>query len=85
MQYLYNLLMAVDQFASTVLGGHPDDSISQRLGRAYLAGCKGPVLYFKTLVDWLALTLAGESDHCVRSLDGKANVRELWNWGGTRE
>lgn len=83
-QYLYNMLMALDQFFSTVLGGHPDDSISQRLGRAYLAGATPTIFFFKRLVDWLALVLVGEKNHCVSSLDGKSNVRELWNWGGNR-
>lgn len=76
------MVFAVDQFLSTVLGGHPDDTISQRLGRASLAGNRTADL-FRVLVDGLA-GLAGESDHCVNSLYGSTMVKEIWNWGGYR-
>jgi len=83
-QYLYNMFFAIDQFASTVLGGDPDDTISERLGRAYLAK-PGPVVKAaKWTVDLLALTLVGQKNHCISSLDGKSGVKELWNWGGVR-
>ena len=76
--------MAVDQFLSTVLGGHPDDTISQRLGRAQLAQKKGMTDFFRRIVDALALLIAGESEHCLKSLSGKTNAKEIWNWGGSR-
>lgn len=77
--------MAIDQFASTILCGHPDDTISQRLGRAKLAGKNGfIVIYSIKLVDWLAKVIVNEDDHCVNSLKGKSMARELWNWGGSR-
>lgn len=79
------MAMAVDQFASTVLGGHPDDTVSQRLGRAKLAGGGTVVTTMVTIVDTLALVLVGEKDHCVNSLSGKTNAKELWNWGGSRD
>lgn len=83
-QYAINMLMATDQFLSTIMGGHPDDTISQRLGRAKLAG-GGPVVNFAAaFVDALALVLFREKYHCLRSLNGKTSARELWNWGGNR-
>lgn len=82
-QYLLNLAMAVDQFASTVLLGHPDDTISQRLGRAQLAGTRW-TRPFQLIVDFLALILVGERNHCLNSLSGKTDAKELWNWGGSR-
>lgn len=85
-QYLLNILMAVDQFASTILGGHPDDTISQRLGRAILAGEKSmAIIIAVAAVDMLAKVLVGERDHCVNSLKGKTDAREIWNWGGSRD
>jgi hypothetical protein len=84
-QYALNMLMAVDQFLSTVLGGHPDDTISQRLGRAKVSGGGWVVTSCAGIVDALAFILARESNHCVRSLEGKALARELWNWGGSRD
>ena len=76
-----NLIMAVDQFLSTVLGGHPDDTLSQRLGRAHLAGTKWtePLRIF---VDTLAHPF--DKNHCLNSLKGKTNAREVWNWGASR-
>lgn len=83
-QYCLNMAMAVDQFLSAVLGGHPDDTISQRLGRAKLSGGGLIVKASCFLVDGLALVLFKDKDHCVSSLEGKTHARELWNWGGNR-
>lgn len=33
MQYLFNLFLAVDQALNTILFGHPDETLSSRLGR----------------------------------------------------
>jgi len=82
-QYALNMAMAVDQFVSTVLGGHPDDTVSQRLGRAQLA----QVSWTRPLqltVDFFALMLVGERNHCLESLRGKTMAKEIWNWGGSR-
>lgn len=84
-QYTLNFLMAIDQFASTILGGHPDDTISQRLGRAKLAGKAGFLLCLAhDSVNLLAKILVNEKDHCINSLKGKSLAAELWNWGGSR-
>lgn len=32
-QYLFNLVISVDQFANTVLGGDPDETISSRTAK----------------------------------------------------
>lgn len=77
------MLLAFDQFISTVLGGHPDDTVSQRLGRAHVAGYKRTEP-FRIAVDFLAYVLVGEDNHCLRSLSGKTMAKEIWNWGGSR-
>jgi hypothetical protein len=82
-QYALNMAMAVDQFLSTVLGGHPDDTVSQRLGRAQLHQVKW-TKPFQIAVDFAALVLVGERNHCLNSLSGKTMAKELWNWGGSR-
>lgn len=85
-QYVINMAMAVDQFASTVLAGHPDDTISQRLGRALESGNPHWVAkHSATLVDLLALILFSEKNHCLESLKGKSMAAELWSWGGKKE
>jgi hypothetical protein len=82
-QYLINMAFAIDQFVSTILGGHPDDTVSQRLGRALLAKVE-LAIPFAAFVDFLAWAITGETDHCLASLTGRASVKELWNWGGDR-
>ena len=82
-QYFLNVLFALDQFISTLLGGHPDDTISQRLGRAHLAGVRATEP-FRISLDVIVLVLFGEDNHCLRSLHGRSSVKELWNWGGSR-
>lgn len=82
-QYLINLVFTIDQFLSTILGGHPDDTVSQRLGRASLAGNEAAEP-FRMAVDLLAFVVSGEINHCVNSLSGKTMAKEIWNWGGSR-
>ena len=77
--------MAVDQFISTALGGHPDDTVSQRLGRAQLSGGGRVIRASVWIVDSIALAIAGERDHCLNSLRGKTMASELWNWGGSHD
>lgn len=83
-QYFLNLTMAVDQFISTVLGGHPDDTVSQRLGRAMTDNPNFVVRTSTATIDWLAFVIAGEEHHCASSLHGKTHAKEIWNWGGSR-
>lgn len=81
-QYVINMAMAIDQFLSTVLGGHPDDTISQRLGRAIESGQPHwAARAGAAFVDLLALALFSEKNHCLESLKGKSMAAELWNWG----
>jgi hypothetical protein len=32
-RYLFNLLIALDQFGNTLMGGYPDETISSRAGK----------------------------------------------------
>ena len=91
-QYAFNLFFAIDTFASTILGGDPDDTISERLGRAYLARTTlsiphaAVICIARDIVDGLALivTLGHNKNHCVWSLTGNSGCQEVWSWGGTR-
>lgn len=38
MKYVWNLLVALDQFANTALGGDPRETISSRAAKAMKAG-----------------------------------------------
>lgn len=62
-RYLWNLLIALDQFANTLLGGFPDETISSRMGKQIAAGkCK-----LCKLTCWV-LDLF-EKDHCKNSIE----------------
>jgi len=80
-QYLYNWAVLLSQALSVLLGGHPDESISQRTGRAYLSNPKGWFRVQRFAIDMLLKALTGEADHCLNSLKGEANAKELWSWG----
>ncbi|TFE30846.1 hypothetical protein [Cohnella luojiensis] len=37
-QYVWNLLISIDQLANTLLGGSPDETISSRMGKRAIKG-----------------------------------------------
>lgn len=80
--FFYNVLMGIDQFGNILLLGSPDETISSRLGRAYVSGnAKWFVYSFKALVDFGALHLAGQVDHCVSSIEADRELNhQLWTW-----
>lgn len=82
--YLFNLLLTIDQALNTVLFGHPDETLSSRLGRTI-----GKERYFwvkplRLFIDFLFLPI--EKDHCLNSIMPieQMNFRkfdyELWSW-----
>jgi hypothetical protein len=50
--YLWRVLVAFDQFINAVLGGHDDETISARVGRAALRGAWWGILGARVL-DWI--------------------------------
>ncbi len=87
-QYFYNLFLLLSQTLSVVLGGHPDRSVSQRTGEAYLSHKGKNNLKEKwftnqmKLIDYIFYNKLWhlEKNHCLNSLDGEANAKQLWNW-----
>jgi hypothetical protein len=84
LRYLVNLFLAVDQVANTVLLGHPDETISSRLGRAIGQERYIWVKPLRILVDTLFFF---DKDHCKNSVMPleQQNFREmvdyeLWSW-----
>ena len=94
LRFIVNLFLAIDQLANTLLLGHPDETLSSRLGKA-----KGRERYF--WVKLFRLTVNGlfffdkevDSDsgkvlrHCEKSVMPleQRNFREhaqyeLWKW-----
>lgn len=73
-RYLFNHAIALDQWANVWLGGHPDETISSRVGRNAVQG-KGWALTAEYFINFLFLIL-GQRDHCRDSIELKpgANV-----------
>ena len=82
-QYLYNLILSVDQFANAVLLGDPDESLSGRTGRAMQSG--RPKKFVPTLakfMDWLFWVIFKEKDHVLNAIEPEERPleKELWSW-----
>lgn len=88
LRVLYNLFLALDQLLNTLLLGHPDETLSSRLGRSI-----GQERYFfvkplRILIDTIFFfDRDGDRYHCERSVMPleQQNFRELidyeiWNW-----
>lgn len=83
-QYLYNLILGLDQFINVVLLGDPDESISTRTSRAVRSGKAKPWVYpVAEFIDLLFYNKIWklEKDHVKNSYepDEKAE-KELWKW-----
>lgn len=60
-RYFWNILISIDQFANTVFGGYPDETISSRAGKLRKT-CK--------FCHWLCLLLHRvDPGHCEKSIE----------------
>jgi hypothetical protein len=62
-KYIWNILIAIDQFFNAVLGGDSDETISSRMGK-HVAKRDCPFCNFVCK----ALNLF-QKDHCVKSIE----------------
>lgn len=67
-KYLINILISIDQLANTLLGGHPDETISSRAGK-----------YARRGSGWFPCQLCKllnlfQKDHCIRSIEEDEGV-----------
>lgn len=60
MGYLKNILIAVDQLGTTIIGGYPDETLSSYAYRMHLHN--KPARVFKYLIDFIF-----GKDHCLES------------------
>jgi hypothetical protein len=71
-KYILNVLVAIDQLASAIVGGDPDETISSRLGKASRGDYGRFQAYFwlplMWLVDLVFLPFDGPN-HCVRRIE----------------
>lgn len=82
-QYLYNLILGLDQFINTILLGDPDESISGRIGRAMQSGRpKCFVPYLAHFNDWIFWVIFKEKDHNLNAIEPEERPfeKELWSW-----
>ncbi|MEH7116052.1 hypothetical protein V7128_01335 [Neobacillus vireti] len=61
--YIWNLLISIDQFFNTVLGGSPDETMSSRMGK-HVANKDCP--FCNLVCKFLNLF---EKDHCIKSIE----------------
>jgi hypothetical protein len=60
--YIFNLLIAIDQFGNALFNGDPDETISSRLAKLNRKGNKIGVIGCKVLDKF-------EKDHCEKSIE----------------
>lgn len=63
-KYLVNLAISIDQLANTILAGHPDETISSRMGKA-IAKNRDCVIC-QVLCRWLSWVDPG---HCKDAIE----------------
>ena len=72
-RYLLNILIAIDDIGSALTFGDPQDTISSRLGKAhrgdYGAFWRRVTHPLYVLVNWVALHVFGNVNHCMNSIE----------------
>jgi hypothetical protein len=69
-RYLRRIAVSIDQLGNTIAGGHPDETISSRVGRSALRG--DPTgLFLEKIINRLAVWLGDEPNHCRRMIERK--------------
>ncbi len=82
-QYLYNIILGIDQMVNVLLLGDPDESLSGRTGRAMQSGKpKRFIPLFAKFVDWLFLVIFKEKNHVLNAIEPeeRPKEKELWSW-----
>lgn len=62
-EYLWNILISLDQFANTVFNGNPDETISSRWGKHIQKGKSGWRLTMCKALNFF------DKDHCIKSIE----------------
>lgn len=66
-RYIWNLLISIDQLANVILGGHPDETISSRLGKKKREGDKFSEVACGVLDVF-------DENHCTKSIEEDENI-----------
>lgn len=70
-RYLWNLLLALDQFVNTLAGGDPDETISSRADKAQRAGKAWGCVLCRLLSKL-------QKNHCRQSVEPDEGSRALF-------
>lgn len=76
LQYILNVLLAMDQLGTTLVGGFPDETLSSYAYRMWLQ--KKPWgIFWKPIIDWLFSWQGHPEGHCRAAwLDEKYNRQQ---------
>jgi hypothetical protein len=62
--YIWNILISLDQFCNTLLGGNPDETMSSRMGKHLVKHENCPVCTFLCkMLNYI------QKDHCVKAIE----------------
>lgn len=64
-RYVFNILIALSQLLSTLVGGWPDETASSYAYRMWMEGKRAGFL--KTWIDWIFFTFFRDRDHCHKA------------------
>jgi hypothetical protein len=73
LRYVLNILIAIDQLINTLIGGYPDEILSES---AWLGEREGKLYgrIFRPVIDFLFLPL--ERSHCKRAFEAEFNFSQ---------
>jgi hypothetical protein len=71
-RYIFNLLITLDQFGNTIMGGDPDETISSRLAKLNRSGNKIGIIGCKILDKF-------QEGHCEKSLESDEGKDQTLN------
>lgn len=76
--YLFNILVALSQLGNTLLGGHPDESMSARAWRTGKAG-RLPGAVLRPVIDFmfLVITFGSDKTHCKTAYESEKLRRQF--------
>jgi hypothetical protein len=68
--YVMKVLIAFDQLANAVIGGHPDETLSAAAHRRHLEGRSGWRNFINGLFWW-------QQDHCLEAHQSELNRKQM--------
>ena len=78
-RYFYNLFLAFDQLANTIIGGDPDETLSSRIGKCQRGDHGLFIRIMATPWAWLlnVLFIWQGWNHCIRCIEDDEGVNDL--------